>query len=99
MFSIVKLLKSPGTKLVVIKIDVSDECLITSIRLEGDYFASNPQPIDDLMRTKLSIDQLRVAKTVSEALKKADVYGMPIPEVLSALKVALKEVQEICARK
>lgn len=99
MTTLVRLLKSPNTKLVVIKVEVSNECLIKSIKIEGDYFATDPQPIDELMRTELDIDQSSAVKAVSKSLKKAGVYGMSIPEVLNALRDILEEAREKCVKK
>lgn len=96
---LVRFLKTPKTKLVVVKVEISDECLIESIRIEGDYFAVNPRPIDDLMKTKLGINQPSIIKAVSEALRKAGTYGMSIPEVLNALRDILREAKEKCAMK
>ena len=97
MFSVVKHLKTPETKLVVVKIEVSRKCLITSIRIEGDYFASNPKPIDDLMKTKLSMDEPSVIRIASEALEEAGVYGASIPQIIKTLREALEEARMKCA--
>ncbi|MCD6323853.1 MAG: hypothetical protein J7L55_01945 [Desulfurococcales archaeon] len=90
-------------KTVTVKISINmKECVLLGISIEGDFFAENPEPIDELigMRAVLSREGVNSLLTrINSSLVEAGTVGLDIAKIIKVLRKNLEEVLELCAKK
>ncbi len=94
----IKFIKAAGSKLVILKLEVSDDCKVERFSIEGEFFAVDPDPIDELINhTKgmnLSIDSF--IPKVMAALGKARIMGADVTIIKRELEILVKEALREC---
>lgn len=94
----IKFIKEAGSKLVILKLEVSEDCKVERFSIEGEFFAANPDPIDELANytrgMELSIDVL--VPKVMAAISEARIMGADATIIKRELEILVKEVLRGC---
>ncbi len=94
-------LRAPKSVTIKVFLDLG-KCRISGISVEGDFFAENPEPFDELMRYNAPLSQRvteELSTYISSKIREAKPVGLNINEVIDALRKELEEALLTCAKK
>ncbi len=96
---IVKIFKKPNSKLIVFKLSLDEDCLITKASLEGDFFAYRPEVVDESMDSLkgLKPDEL-LAEELCKKLMQSYIIGVEESDLLTFLKEVFEEGRMKCVK-